>query len=148
MAVTTSRTDLITVVGEIYAAFGRGDIEAMLAPLADDISWDANWADHFGQRQGLEMFRPRVGKAEVVGFFEMLSTLEVHDFQLLDLLASDHQVVAQIVIEVSYPNGGRFRDEELHLWTFGEDGTIIALRHYVDTAKHIAAAGGEVTTAR
>jgi ketosteroid isomerase-like protein len=94
------------------------------------------------------MFRPRVGKAEVVGFFEMLSTLEVHDFQLLDLLASDHQVVAQIVIEVSYPNGGRFRDEELHLWTFGEDGTIIALRHYVDTAKHIAAAGGEVTTAR
>jgi hypothetical protein len=28
---------------------------------------------------------------------------------------------------------------EDHLWTFNEAGTVSALRHYVDTAKHIAA---------
>jgi ketosteroid isomerase-like protein len=46
----------------------------------------------------------------------------------------------------STPAGGRFRDEELHLWTLGADGRIVRLRHYVDTAKHIAAAAGNDTT--
>jgi hypothetical protein len=36
--------------------------------------------------------------------------------------------------------GNRLRDEELHLWTFDDAGRVTALRHYVDTAKHIAAA--------
>lgn len=43
-------------------------------------------------------------------------------------------------------SGGKFRDEEIHLWTFGEDGKVVALRHYVDTAKHIAANKGEDMT--
>ena len=140
--------DRVALVGEIYTAFGRGDVDAMLAPLADDVSWDADWADNFTQREGLAMFTPRHGKASVREFFGMLATFEVHDFQVLDLLASNDQVVAQVTIELSYPHGGRFRDEELHLWRFGVDGKIVALRHYVDTAKHIAAAGGQDTTAR
>ena len=53
---------------------------------------------------------------------------------------------AQIVIELTYPSGGRVRDEELHLWRFDGDHKIAALRHYVDTAKHIAAWNGEDTT--
>ncbi len=40
------------------------------------------------------------------------------------------------------------RDEELHLWRFDDDHKIAALRHYVDTAKHIAAWNGEDTTRR
>jgi hypothetical protein len=38
--------------------------------------------------------------------------------------------------------------EELHLWRFDDDHKIAALRHYVDTAKHIAAWNGEDTTRR
>jgi len=71
---------------------------------------------------------------------------EMRDLQVLDVLASGRQVVAQVVIEFAYPNGGVLRDEELHLWTFGADGLITALRHYVDTAKHLAAAEGADTT--
>jgi hypothetical protein len=41
---------------------------------------------------------------------------------------------------------GRFRDEELHLWTLDDDGQVVRMRHYVDTAKHIAAGAGEDTT--
>jgi hypothetical protein len=37
------------------------------------------------------------------------------------------------------PAGGRSRDEELHLWTFDEHQQVVRMRHYVDTAKHIAA---------
>ena len=45
------------------------------------------------------------------------------------------------------PDGGRFADEELHLWTFDDAGRVTRYRHYVDTAKHIAAASGVDTTA-
>jgi ketosteroid isomerase-like protein len=151
MGATTTGTTAghVAAVSSIYEAFGRGDLDALVQPLADDISWDADWAQHFAQQAGLDMFRPRRGKAEVRQFFEALAAFEVHDFQVLDLLASERQVVVQVVIDVSYPDrGGRYRDEELHLWTFNDDGTIGALRHYVDTAKHIAAAAGEDTTMR
>ena len=147
-ATTKTASELLAAVGGIYEAFGKGDIDALIEPLADDVTWDADWLNHFAQNAGLEMFSPRRGEAGVREFFAMLVPYQVHDFQVLDLLVSANQVVAQVVIEVSYPGGGRYRDEELHLWTFKPDGMIGALRHYVDTAKHIAAAGGEDTTVR
>jgi ketosteroid isomerase-like protein len=55
-------------------------------------------------------------------------------------MADDNQVAAEVVIEVEIPvTGGHYRDEEMHLWTFDETGKVIRLRHYIDTAKHIAA---------
>ena len=57
-------------------------------------------------------------------FFQALSAYTVRDFQLLDLLSSERQVVAEVLIELDTPSGGRFRDEELHRWTFGPDGRV------------------------
>lgn len=148
MTATQSAVEHVAAVGELYAAFGRGDVETILGALAPDVSWDGDWADHFGQRGGLGLMVPRHGRDGVREFFGIVATLQVHDFQVLDLLASDAQVVAQIVIEASYPDGGRYRDEELHLWTFDPAGRVTALRHYVDTAKHLAAAAGADTTRR
>jgi ketosteroid isomerase-like protein len=136
----------ITIISDLYAAFGRGDLDAMLAPLAEDVSWDADWADLGGQRAGIGVLAPRHGIDGAREFFALMGTFGVHDFQVLDLLASENQVAAQIVIELTYPSGGRVRDEELHLWRFNGDHKITALRHYVDSAKHIAAWNGEDTT--
>ncbi|HTQ88058.1 MAG TPA: hypothetical protein VMK84_01050 [Streptosporangiaceae bacterium] len=97
---------------------------------------------------GLGVVAPRRGIDGAREFFALLDTFVVHEFRVLDLLASPTQVVAQIVIELTYPSGGRVRDEELHLWRFDDDHKIAALRHYVDTAKHIAAWNGEDTTRR
>jgi uncharacterized protein len=141
-------TDHIAIVSDLYAAFGRGDLAAMLAPLAEDVSWDADWADLFSQRAGIGVVAPRRGIDGAREFFALLDTFQVHDFRVLDLMASPTQVAAQIVIELTYPSGGRVRDEELHLWRFDDDHKIAALRHYVDTAKHIAAWNGEDTTRR
>jgi uncharacterized protein len=138
--------DNITIISDLYAAFGRGDLDGMLAPLAGDVSWDADWADLVSPRTGIGVFTPRHGIDGAREFFALLGTFGVHDFQVLDLMASQDQVVAQIVIELTYPSGGRVRDEELHLWRFNGDDKIAALRHYTDTAKHIAAWNGEDTT--
>lgn len=145
---TMTTTDHVTIVSDLYAAFGRGDLDAMLAPLAEDVSWDADWADLSSQRAGIGVLAPRRGIGGAREFFALLGTFGVHDFQVLDLMASQGQVTAQIVIELTYPSGGRVRDEELHLWRFNGDHEITALRHYVDTAKHIAAWNGEDTTRR
>ena len=35
----------------------------------------------------------------------------------------------------------------MHLWTFDGEGKIVAIRHFLDTAKLLAATRGEDTTA-
>ena len=33
----------------------------------------------------------------------------------------------------------RFRDVDVHLWSFGADGRVKVFRHVVDTVKHVEA---------
>ena len=49
------------------------------------------------------------------------------------------------MLEADLPTlgGGHYRDEEMHLWTFNDKGKVSRLRHYTDTAKHIAASEGK-----
>ena len=37
--------DNVGTVGDIYAAFGRGDVPWILEHLADDVSWDEDVRD-------------------------------------------------------------------------------------------------------
>jgi uncharacterized protein len=134
------------VVGAIYEAFGRGDVAAILERLAPDVAWDV-WPDNFGQRADLPHLRPRRGREEVAEFFTVVATQTLYDFVVEDLVADRHRVVALARVDFGLPNGGRYADEELHLWTLGDDGLVHSFRHHVDTAKHIAALGGEDTTA-
>jgi ketosteroid isomerase-like protein len=126
------------LVSEIYAAFGRGDTATILDAIATECRWEA-WSDNRAQRAGLATMRPRLGPVGVAEFFAAVGELQMHDFQVLDVLGSPRQVVAEVEIEYTTPAGHRLRDQELHLWTFDEHGKVVRMRHYVDTAKHIAA---------
>ena len=143
----TTTTGNAATVTELYDAFGRGDVPALLARLADDVAWE-EWGDNWAQRAGLPTMTRRTGPAEVAGFFAIVGTWTLHEFTVLDVIGDGHQVVAEVRAEFALPGGGRFRDEELHLWTFDESGRVVRFRHYLDTAKHIAAGRGEDTTAR
>ena len=145
---TTTRSNAATISG-LYGAFGRGDLPAVLETLAEDVSWDADWADNYAQRDGgLDHLRPRRGPAGAAEFFAVLARYTFDDFQVRAVIAADQYVVARVDIDVRLPSGGRVRDEEVHLWTFDAAGKVVALRHYIDTAKHLAAAGGADTTLR
>ena len=133
-------TDHATTVAEIYAAFGRGDVPAILVRLADDVAWE-QWPDNAAQRAGVAHLAPRRGRAEVAGFFELVGSWTVLDFAVLDVLAGDRQVAAEVRVDFALPGGGRLTDEEMHLWSFDDAGRVVRFRHYVDTAKHIAALG-------
>lgn len=129
-------------VQAIYQAFGQGDVPAILARLSPQVQWDV-WSDQSTQAAGHPLFAPRRDPQGVAEFFRLVGEhLQIHEFQVLDIFGDGRQVGAEVVIDYSYrPTGQRIRDEELHLWTFGDDGKVARFRHYVDTAKHLRAAG-------
>ncbi|MBV9198035.1 MAG: nuclear transport factor 2 family protein [Solirubrobacterales bacterium] len=130
----------IAVVGRIYEAFGRGDIDFILGQIADECAWES-WLDNHGQKAGLPPMQPRHGRAGVAEFFAYVATMEIQDLQVLDMLASDRQVVVEVQISIAMPDGGSVTDEELHLYSLDDEGRITRMRHYVDTAKQIKAYG-------
>jgi len=77
----------------------------------------------------------------VLAFFQVVAEkLEIQEFQVLSIMAGGNQVAAEFVIAAKVNGGkGAYRDEEMHLWTFDDAGKVTRLRHYTDTAKHIAA---------
>jgi uncharacterized protein len=135
----------LAVIGGIYAAFGRGDVESILAVIAGDCAWES-WGQNTAQAAGVSYLQPQAGPDGVAAFFGKVSKFEIHQFDVLDMFAGADKVAVEVLIEATSPDGGRFRDEELHLYTLDESGKVTRMRHYVDTAKHIAASRGEDTT--
>ena len=141
MSTTESRAAAnLAVVGGIYEAFGRGDIGFILDQIADDCEWES-WLDNHGQKAGIPPMQPRHGRAGVADFFEYVATMQIEDFQVLDMLAGDRQVVVEVQISIAMPDGGSVTDEELHLYSLDDEGKVKRMRHYVDTAKQIKAYG-------
>lgn len=135
----------LETVQQIYEAFGRGDVPAILERLAPDVAWE-DFADHSAQNAGVPWLARRNGPDEVLGFFQSIGggDLQVTDFQVLALFGGEgNKVAAECVIEATVGADGRtFRDEELHVWTFDDAGQVTSFRHYVDTGKHLAAYTG------
>jgi ketosteroid isomerase-like protein len=124
----------------IYQAFGRGDVPFILSKISDDVKWEA-WVDNTAVKSGVVPYlKPRAGKAGAAEFFASMAAIELHDLQIHGFLAGPDQVAASITIEFTVKaTGKRLRDDELHLWSFDKSGNVIAMRHFVDTAKHIQA---------
>jgi uncharacterized protein len=127
-------------VRDIYAAFGRGDVPAILDRLAPDVRWDHLPDGSGAQRHDVPWLAPRTGPDEVAGFFDALGALEFHEFAPTAILSAADQVVALIDEDVTVrATGERFRDATAHVWTFGADGRVVAFRHLADTVKHVEA---------
>jgi ketosteroid isomerase-like protein len=124
----------IETVKAIYEAFGKGDFNFILDQLADDVVWEG-WADNYGQKAGVAWLQEQRGKAGAADFFQLTTTMEVNRFDVLSILEGENQIAAEVVIGCKY-----FLDEEMHLWNFNDQGKVTRLRHYADTAKHIAGA--------
>jgi ketosteroid isomerase-like protein len=127
-------------VKDIYAAFGRGDIPAILDRLAPDVRWDHLPDGGGAQRHGVPWLAERTGPDEVAGFFDALGALEFHEFAPTAILGDGDTVVALIDEDATVrATGERIRDATAHVWTFGPDGRVAEFRHIADTVKHVEA---------
>jgi uncharacterized protein len=137
----------IDTLRSAYAAFGSGDIPAILDLVSDEVAWE-EWSDNSAQKAGVPWFEARSGRDGAAAFFESLSAMEINDFQVLNLMEGGSQIAATIKMDFTVKETGeRVSDEEIHLWTFDDAGKISGMRHYADTAKHIKAAKGSLSVA-
>ena len=130
----------LQTINRIYEAFGKGDIPTIIDFLSENVQWE-QWADNSAQKANVPWLLSRKGHEGAIDFFKSLANLEILDFQVLSIMSNENQVAVEFMLEANVPaTGGHYRDEEIHLWTFDMQGKVTRLRHYIDTAKHIAAA--------
>lgn len=102
-----------------YDAFAAGDIPAVLAIFADDISWNIPGRSAVSGTY--------TGHDEVLGFFGQLNersngtfSLEIHD-----VLDNGADRVALLVTETAQRDDASLTDRGVHLWTV-QDGKATA----------------------
>jgi ketosteroid isomerase-like protein len=119
----------VATVQQMYEAFGRGDVPAILGHLADDVNWDQDAPGY-----GIPVYEPGVGKAHVERFFSTLvQELEFLKFEPTNFLSGGNQVAVPIDVEVRVKaTGTTVKALEVHLWTFREDGKVTRFFHCID----------------
>jgi ketosteroid isomerase-like protein len=118
---------------EIYAAFGRGDIPAILARLSESVDWEYGATDN-----AAPWLAPRRGRAGAGAFFASLGGIDIHRFSVNAILSGDNVAVALVNIEFTVKATGKrvVEEDEVHVWHFDAKGDVARFRHRVDTLAH------------
>ena len=125
----------VQVVQDIYAAFGRGDVQVILDRVTDDTEWGFNVG-----ASDVPWHAPVKGKGEVPRFFEKLQAMEVHAFEPKAFMDSGPHVIAHIHIAYTVRSTGKEVDmDQLHWWTLNGESKVKRLMHFEDTAAVLAA---------
>jgi hypothetical protein len=124
-------------VAAIFAAFGKGDVPAILARLHEDVEWEFGYA-HNSDIPWLTSGR---GHDHVARFFQSLAGFRFDRFDVIDILSSDEWAVGLVALDTTWTaTGGRIVEAcEAVVWRFDATGLITAVRHAVDTRQHARA---------
>jgi hypothetical protein len=118
---------------DIYAAFGRADIPAILQRLAPEVEWEYGATDN-----AAPWLQKRSRRDGAGAFFASLAGIEIHRFAVKTVLGNGPTVVALVDIEFTVRATGRrvVEEDEVHVWHFDADGRVSRFRHRVDTHAH------------
>jgi ketosteroid isomerase-like protein len=116
-------------IRSLYAAFGRGDLEAILAALDSQVVWRTPGAPDLptgGLRRGASAVRDFFGL--------LLSTFDIQDFRPTDILSQGDKVVVLGTSREGPKGTGRFIDFRwVHVFTF-RDGKIVEFEEPADVS--------------
>ncbi|MDM0114378.1 nuclear transport factor 2 family protein [Variovorax sp. J22R133] len=120
--------DNIKTVQQIYAAFGQGNIPAILGQLTADVAW-VNAGP-----ESVPYARRRQGVDAVQSFFASLgANVEVQSFEPKEFFASgDRVVVLGAWTARAKPTGKSFASDWAMAWTL-RDGKVTSFQSYEDT---------------
>ena len=132
----------IQLVQNIYAAFGRGDVPAILEHLAEDVTWGI--ASRSGVAKSIPWHETLHGKASVPRFFAALAaTADFTRFEPQTFAATDDCVYCTVSWDATYkPTGKKFTEVVLHRFTF-KNGRITEWLGTEDTALTAEVAGAK-----
>ncbi len=129
--------DNIQQVQNIYGAFGRGDIAAVLDVLTDDIDWVIPGPSD------LAITGARRGKSAVQEWFGILAAhVSYQVFEPRQFIAQGEMVVVLVdTAGTALPTGRTYVNPEAHFFTFRGD-KIARFQTFEDTAAVAAAFNG------
>ena len=128
-------------VKDAYAAFGRGDVAAILALVDDNVEWEGvkgteGVAPHSGLRRG---------KAAVGEFFQIVgSTLDFQLFEPREFVAQGDTVVAVGAYKVTVKATRRQSGSDWVMVFNFRNGKIVRFREFTDSASIVRAYGAAV----
>lgn len=125
----------LTIVQEIYAAFGDGDTASIIDTLAPDAIWEVA-----GRREDYPMFGRRQGIAGAFEFFRLLEENEAFSvFRPTAFHASGETVVVEGCAALTLRKTGRPAAYDwVHIWTV-RDNRITRFKEFYDTAQVVEA---------
>ena len=119
----------VEVVQQAYAAFGRGDLEGILALLDPQVAWRTPGPPDLpsaGMRRGVNAVREFFGK--------LLNTFEITNFEPTDFLAQgDKVVVLGTSLERVRATGTAIEFRWVHVFTI-RNGRIVAFEEPADVS--------------
>jgi uncharacterized protein len=130
----------IQTVQAIYAAFGRGDVPAILEYIAEDMR-------HFGvvsESREVPWHVQATKKRDVPRFFQALAQeADFTRFEPRAFAASADQVYCTISFDITLKRSGKKAtyDNVMHRFTF-KNGRVVEWRGTEDTAKTLALLAG------
>lgn len=126
-------------VQQMYDAFLRGDVQAILDRVSDDVEWEYGAAP-----SDIPWLQTRRGRAGVGEFFSSLQGVEFHRFEPTTIFEKDKLVVALFNVEFTVLSTGKriVEEDEVHIWHFDEQGRVVRFRHRLDTMLHKEALEG------
>lgn len=121
-------TTPLALVQTAYAAFGRGDIPALLGMLSDDIRWQFV-GDRRAPYTGVVQGRGQVGEWFLaVAQADGIQAFEPREF----LVGADHVTVLGWERTQALPGGGMFETPWVHVWQL-RDGLLCRFWGMLDT---------------
>ena len=129
-----SEQDNVGVVRRAYDGFKRGDIDAVLGLMAEDVDW------RLPEIENISFSGGRRGRDAVGGFFsELAGAQDVLSFEPREYVAQGDRVVALGSYRWRVKKTGReYGGDWAHAFTV-RDGKITAFHEYMDTgAAHAA----------
>jgi len=121
----------IKTIEEIYQAFGRGDVAAILDAVTDDVDWAAETTSTAAPWYGV-----RHGKDAVAAFFTAFgSAMEIEEFTPVSLAANDTDVLTVVRCRARSRSTGKTQATDLHHYFKFRDGKIAYYRGTEDTAQ-------------
>ncbi|MGE3842850.1 MAG: nuclear transport factor 2 family protein [Vicinamibacterales bacterium] len=129
MSIAVSSATATAVVKEVYAAFGRRDVPAILERVADEVDWEfigsptLGYAGNKRDKQGVAEFFAGVARLDNITVFEPREFIE----------AGPHVTVIGWERCTSLDTGKTFDSEWIHVFTVAE-GKITRWRGLFNTA--------------
>jgi uncharacterized protein len=121
----------VKTITEVYEAFGRGDVAAILEAVSDNVDWASEAASSAAPWYGV-----RHGKDGVAAFFaDFGSAMEVEEFTPVSVAANDTDVLTVVRFRARSRQTGKSSEMNLHHYFSFRDGKVAYYRGTEDTAQ-------------